>query len=341
MQNRMRSFVTRISIHAKARAAADGREFFVVPQNGHELLTWNASNDPQYLDHAYLDHIDGVGREDLFFGAPTGQPTDLTERGKIITLLKAVDPDFVQALVTDYVADHNDVKHSYEWNAGEGFISFASPDVTLNEIPSFPANPYDFDPDRAVTTLHDAKNFLYIIEPEGTVQEFIGMLAATNYDMFIIDFEIDNDDVIHYYLGETDLELLKTKPSGAPRLVLAYMSIGQAEDYRYYWFDGYYNFGYSWEPGVSPEWLRDPNENPLWAGDYYVYYWEEEWQNIIIHGVPPFPSYLDRIVDAGFDGVYLDHVDAFERWYDPASVPCANVPWWLCRSALARVIDWF
>jgi len=40
-----------------------------------------------------------------------------------------------------------------------------------------------------------------------------------------------------------------------------------------------------------------------------VKYWDKEWQQII-YGTPG--AYLDRILKAGFDGVYLDLVDAFE-----------------------------
>ena len=48
----------------------------------------------------------------------------------------------------------------------------------------------------------------------------------------------------------------------------------------------------------------------VWAGDYWVKYWMPEWQKII-YGTPD--SYLDRILALGYDGVYLDRVDAY--WY--------------------------
>ncbi|MGQ9708740.1 MAG: hypothetical protein ACUVUR_07715 [bacterium] len=38
-------------------------------------------------------------------------------------------------------------------------------------------------------------------------------------------------------------------------------------------------------------------------------YWEKGWQSIIYGNDS---SYLKKILDAGFDGVYLDVVDAFE-----------------------------
>ncbi len=86
---------------------------------------------------------------------------------------------------------------------------------------------------------------------------------------------------------------------GGDKLVLCYMSIGEAEDYRWYWQS-------DWAKN-PPEWLDDPN--PVWAGDYKVRYWMPEWQEII-YGTPE--SYLDQIIALGFDGVYLDIVDAYQ-----------------------------
>lgn len=55
-----------------------------------------------------------------------------------------------------------------------------------------------------------------------------------------------------------------------------------------------------------PDWLDGKNKN--WPGNHKVKYWHPEWQKIIL-GTPD--SYLDKIVSAGFDGVFLDIVDAF------------------------------
>ena len=61
-----------------------------------------------------------------------------------------------------------------------------------------------------------------------------------------------------------------------------------------------------WESN-PPSWLAE--ENPDWRGNYKVRYWDENWQSII-YGDDN--SYLKRITDAGFDGVCLDIIDAFE-----------------------------
>jgi cysteinyl-tRNA synthetase len=81
--------------------------------------------------------------------------------------------------------------------------------------------------------------------------------------------------------------------------VFCYLSIGEAEDYRYYWQPDWNN--------NKPDWLGA--ENPDWAGNYKVKYWHKSWQDIIYGNNH---SYLQKILDAGFNGVYLDIIDAFE-----------------------------
>ena len=96
-----------------------------------------------------------------------------------------------------------------------------------------------------------------------------------------------------------EVERLKHKANGGKRLVICYMSIGEAEDYRYYWQS-------EWKRD-KPAWLA--RENPEWRGNYKVRYWDPAWQEIICGAGD---SYLNRILAAGFDGVYLDIIDAFE-----------------------------
>jgi cysteinyl-tRNA synthetase len=95
---------------------------------------------------------------------------------------------------------------------------------------------------------------------------------------------------------------LKQSPGGN-KIILAYMSIGQAETYREYWHS-------DWRSN-PPDWLDEPDET--WANDYWVRYWDPEWQ-AIIYGSSN--SYLNRIIELGFDGVYLDRVDAYEYYIE-------------------------
>ena len=116
------------------------------------------------------------------------------------------------------------------------------------------------------------------------------------YDLVIMDYSAEGDDATAFTAGQ--INALRRSPGG-DKILLAYLSIGEAEDYRFYWQEG-------WVPG-NPAWLDAPN--PDWAGNYKVHYWQPEWQAIIF-------SYLDRLLDAGFDGVYLDMLDAYEYYAD-------------------------
>jgi cysteinyl-tRNA synthetase len=124
-------------------------------------------------------------------------------------------------------------------------------------------------------------------------------IKASPYDVVVIDYGFDRRNATAFPREVVDL--MRSKPDGGRRLILAYVSIGEAEDYRYYWQE-------SWLKS-RPDWLEP--ENPDWPGNYLVQYWDPQWQAILF-GNPN--AYIDRILDAGFDGVYLDGADKFEQW---------------------------
>jgi cysteinyl-tRNA synthetase, unknown class len=125
-------------------------------------------------------------------------------------------------------------------------------------------------------------------------------LAAVRYDVFVIDYSHDGSGA--EALTADQVDKLKVKPDGERRIVLSYLSIGEAETYRYYW-----KWYWGWFFGLlAPSWRG--KQNTEWRGNYGVRYWEDGWQNIIFRGDN---SYLDRIIKAGFDGVYLDKVDEY------------------------------
>jgi len=115
--------------------------------------------------------------------------------------------------------------------------------------------------------------------------------TATDFDLIVIDYSSDGLES-----GEwSHAEISTIKSSG--KTAVAYISIGEAEDYRWYWNP-------EWE-STPPPWLGP--ENPDWEGNYKVRFWHEDWQNLVF-------DYLDRIIEQGFDGVYLDIVDAYYYW---------------------------
>lgn len=133
-------------------------------------------------------------------------------------------------------------------------------------------------------------------------------------DVLVVDYSRDGSEARS--LKPAEIDRLRTRDDGSKRIVLAYMSIGEAENYRFYWKR-------TWTTG-KPSWLGA--ENPEWKGNFQVRYWEPGWREVIVRPKvslfgrlaemmqPAARPYLDRIIDAGFDGVYLDRVDAFEHW---------------------------
>jgi cysteinyl-tRNA synthetase len=80
------------------------------------------------------------------------------------------------------------------------------------------------------------------------------------------------------------------------RVVLCYLDVGEAESYRAYWQAG-------WRVG-SPGWIVAPDPDG-WAENYPVQFWQPEWKAIARRMVT-------RAVEAGFDGMYLDWVEAYD-----------------------------
>ncbi|MBF0106058.1 MAG: endo alpha-1,4 polygalactosaminidase [Deltaproteobacteria bacterium] len=292
----MRNFVQGISSYAKGIDPA----FVIIPQNGHALLTQNGEATGE-ADATYLAAIDGVGREDLFYGYDTDNTaTSDADTSDMTAFMDVAEANNVEVLATDYCSTESYMLDSYQQNAAKGYISFAADDRTLNDIPSYPAAPYNENAAN-VTTLTDAKNFLYLLNMDSYASKnaFINAVAATNYDLLITDLYFQASAAF----SAADITDLKAKANGGERLVIAYMSIGEAENYRSYWQS-------DWEVG-SPSWISDENEE--WEGNYKVEYWNSEWQ-AVIYGNDN--SYLKQILNAGFDGVYLDIIDAYEYFED-------------------------
>ncbi len=119
-------------------------------------------------------------------------------------------------------------------------------------------------------------------------------ISHSGFDLVVMDYSRDGTPDGEYSWEE----IKKIKDMGI--MPLAYLSIGEAEDYRFYWDANWYK--------NPPEWLG--NENPEWKGNYAVKYWNKEWRKIIY-------KYIKKIVSQGFMGLYLDKVDEFEYWSNP------------------------
>lgn len=290
----MRKFVQKISANGKAWKPG----FIVVPQNGLALLTadGNSQGTPQ---SAYIAAIDGVGQEELWYGYDNNDDvqTPAAEHTEMFNMCAFARDHGLKVLVTDYTISTANTDDSYTKNFGSGFISFAANHRDLDNIPLYPDRPFNNHFYTPSSPFSDAKNFLYLIDPSyyNTKEDFVHALELQNFDVLIIDLCFNETTM----LDAADLERIRFRPNGSRCKILCYMSIGEAESYRFYW-KPYWNV-------TPPSFLVA--EDPYWIDNFSVRYWDPNWQSIICG---PGDSYLKRIVDAGFDGVYLDLVSNYE-----------------------------
>lgn len=123
--------------------------------------------------------------------------------------------------------------------------------------------------------------------------ERAGEIGAFDADLVVIE-HADYSGAAPRPYSAAELNVMR---GGEDRLLVSYLSIGEAEDYRSYW---------------KPQWDRKlpgfiAGANPEWPDNYKVRYWSKAWQEIVFDQV-------DAIVAQGFDGLYLDIIDAFAFW---------------------------
>lgn len=282
---KMQKFVCQISTYA--RSVKPG--FIIIPQNGIELA-FNNNESSNGINQEYTNAIDGFGVEELFFNG-TYQPD--FDRLPILKTLK----EHKKIMVSEFVNSNLDVSKAFELNNNEGFICFVRQGGNYDyiQIPDSVIHENSND----ITKLSDAKNFLYLINTQNfaSKQAFIDAVSKTNYDLILMDLFFDE---ISFTAAE--IARLKIKSNGAKRLVISYISIGSAEKFRYYWKK-------SWGQH-HPLWLKRKYQG--YKDEFWLKFWKQKWQDIIYGNDD---SYIRKIIDAGFDGAYLDNVEAYYFLY--------------------------
>ncbi len=152
------------------------------------------------------------------------------------------------------------------------------------------------------------QSFAYVLQADQLAPsraEAVQKLVVCDRGLIVIDAAFSSDED----WTPADIATIRAGKSG--RRVVAYVSIGEAEDYRPYWKPEWDANKDGKPDATAPKFLN--TENPAWKGNYRVRYWLPEWQAVILQAV-------DRVVAQGFDGIYLDIVDAFEFYeYDAAT----------------------
>ena len=299
-RSHMREIVEDLATYAEKRDP----NFVVVTRPGFDLLTWSRreydlaeiKRDP--LARIPSDAITQVGTPmrryiqaiDAFllngqFCAPLRVPG---------ADLQAMLKQGLKAMTIEHCATPETATAALQTAVKMGVVSHIDLDVEddFSRIPSrrpSPENP------RNVESIMAARNMMMMLDSRAyeTREEWFAAMAATNYDVLITDAFYKGNRP----LAKDEVHHLKFKEMGARRLVLARMSVGYAEDERFYWER-------DWEIG-APTWIHARGQER--PGQYVVEYWNPAWKAII-------GRYFAGIMDLGFDGVVLDGVEAYRRW---------------------------
>ena len=150
----------------------------------------------------------------------------------------------------------------------------------------------------------------------------VDALVASHYDMMVLEptrTDWSSDDRL-FDTRDMVRRLQESKASDGVhrKLVIAYIDIAEAEDWRWYW-----TWSLDWNcvlpvPADWPSYILscDPDG---WTGNFPVAYWDARWRDLMIYGrnqnSAPYGDYasaIDEAIRDGFDGVYLDWVEAYE-----------------------------
>ena len=193
-------------------------------------------------------------------------------------------------------------------------------------------------------------------------QVWIETLKNSDYDIIYVDPFYNHRNLPEFQTPMTpeEIEYISTKPGGGKRMIIAYLNVGAAEQNRWYCQDDWTHYEnddmnsdramkYGTFTGSGSSMVFTPNPDaPSWLVTGYggaydeearVLWWDTEWRDIIINGGGKYSggkfwdgsdgdntSSLDRIMDQGFDGVYLDNVGSYssssnnyaaaQRWFN-------------------------
>jgi len=296
-------------VEISAYAKQQNPKFLILPQNGTAMGFVKGDNhyyaggvwddDPvgysdvkfnsiklHKFDEFFLQAIDGWLNEEVMW-----ENWNWTRVAEI----RALKQHGIPILVSEPEVSESDQAEVKKMNEDDGFVYYIHQCADYDTL--FPDIPIGGrENSRDINTFADAKNFLYFIG--GDVEEDFDGLVNSNWDVLLVEpFADDDEDRL---LAPDQVAALKTKANGGKRLVIAYLNIGAAENWRSYWKN---NWRMPSEDGSikgNPPWLLYLYED--YPDECFVAFWHQEWKDIIF-------SILDRIIEAGFDGVHLDNLD--------------------------------
>jgi cysteinyl-tRNA synthetase len=164
----------------------------------------------------------------------------------------------------------------------------------------------------ALNLLHKANNWVYQLTDHES-KEAVKKIIDSKFDIVVVDpirttvgfEEFDTKGFVQKIKNSKGLSGMSRK------LAIAYINIGEAEEWRWYW---------KWSKKNNGDWPKyiigdDPDG---WAGNYPVAYWDKAWKDVVLYGTDSakgydFNSLVDQAIKDGFDGIYLDWVGGYDE----------------------------
>jgi uncharacterized protein (TIGR01370 family) len=166
-------------------------------------------------------------------------------------------------------------------------------------------------PGLAITsmTLDDVNYWAYNIQHVET-QTQRNELVGTHFDLYVLEPVVSEKELEEFDIAAlvSDIREHNIQSRGVNPLIVAYIDVGQAESWRWYFEESWIDEDEKLT-SQAPAWITG-NDPDQWVGNYPVAFWEQEWEDIVMYGNQG-RSLVDITLEAGFDGIYMDWIEAF------------------------------
>jgi cysteinyl-tRNA synthetase len=150
--------------------------------------------------------------------------------------------------------------------------------------------------------LTSVKDFSYVLGNLNSAGA-VTTLAQSKYDMLVVDPTATFKGNANFDMAGMVAQLHAADPG---RIVLAYLNIGEAADFRTYWQN-------NWKAPTkshhgNPAYILESDPSG-WSGSYPTAFWNAAWQKLFIgkNGI------VQTLMKAGFDGVSLGWVSGYNN----------------------------
>jgi cysteinyl-tRNA synthetase len=158
------------------------KDFIIIPQNGTGIYF----KENEEIDEDMLDAVDGITQESLFYGYPKyNSKTPFEEKNNLLKNLKILRSLDKVIMVVNYTDSRYGIWKSKNLTKDNNFLNYCPKDREVTEI----EDKISFKNNKDITHLSDAKNFLYLLNPEKYRHkaQYLDILSQTEYDVLIID----------------------------------------------------------------------------------------------------------------------------------------------------------